>query len=187
LVQDVGHAVSVKSLQLIKEAVPRSSRIAILTSAQAENTEALRLLETAAPSLGVTVPAIVVANQAEIESGFASMSRDRVDAMLAVPSHPLLTHRQLVVDLAARHRIPAIYWWDEFVQRGGLMSYGIDWIDLYRRSAEFVAKILKGAKPGDLPIEQPTKFELLVNLKAARPLGLTIPASFLVRADQIIE
>ncbi|HZO52189.1 MAG TPA: ABC transporter substrate-binding protein, partial [Bryobacteraceae bacterium] len=187
LIQDVGHDVSLKSLQLLKEAVPRASRIAILSSSQAENTDAMRVLRGAADSLGVIVEMFMVSDGGEIEKGFISMSRDRADAMQALPSHPLLQHRELVVELAARHRIPAMYWFDLFVRLGGLMSYGIDWMDLYRRSANYVDKIFRGAKPGELPIEQPTKFELFVNLKTAKTLGLTIPPSLLLRADQVIE
>ncbi len=187
LVQDVGHDVSIKSLQLLKEAVPRSVRIAILSSSQVENTEALRLLTGAGSSLGVSLETLIVSGRSDIENSFISMARDRVDAMLALPSHPLVVNLKLVVELAARHRMPAMYWFSLFVTTGGLMSYGIDWADLYRRSANYVDKIFKGAKPADLPIEQPTKFELVVNLKTAKVLRLPIPPSVLARASQVIE
>ena len=187
LIQDVGHDVSIKSLQLLREVVPHTSRITILTSSQAENIQAIRLLEGAARSIDTAVDARIVSNQSDIENAFTSMSSNGVGAVMSLPSHPLLAHRRLVVELAARHRIPAMYWFRSFVDLGGLMSYGIDWIDLYRRSADYVAKIFKGVKPGNLPIEQPTKFELLINLKTAKALGLTIPPSLLARADQVIE
>jgi putative ABC transport system substrate-binding protein len=186
-IQDVGHDVSIKALQLLKEAVPRSSRVAILTSSQSENIEALRLMPGAASHLALTLDTVLVSSRADIDDSFTTMSRNRVDAMQALPSHPLLEHRERVVELAASHRIPAMYWFDAFVNLGGLMSYGIDWLDLYRRSADYVAKILRGARPGDLPVEQPTKFELLINLKTAKALGLAIPPAMLLRADRVIE
>ena len=187
LIQDVGHDVSIKGLELLREVVPHTSRITILTSSQAENIQAISLLEAAARRIDTAVDALVVSNQRDIENAFTSMSRNGIRAMMALPSHPLLAHRQLVVELAARHRIPAMYWFGAFVELGGLMSYGIDWTDLYRRSADYVAKIFKGAKPSDLPIAQPTKFELFINLKTAGALGLTIPPSLLLRADRLIE
>jgi putative tryptophan/tyrosine transport system substrate-binding protein len=187
LIQDVGHDLSIKALQLLKEAVPSSSRITILTSSQRENTEAIPLLRAAADRLGLTLDVVLVGSRADIDESFTAMSRNRVDAIQTLPSHPLLEYRERVVELATRHRIPAMYWFGLFVDLGGLMSYGIDWEDLYRRGADYVVKIFKGAKPADLPIEQPTKFELLINMKTAKALGLTIPPSLLVRADQLIE
>lgn len=118
---------------------------------------------------------------------FGVMSRDRPDALFVVKNAPNYAHRQRIVEFAARSRLPATYPTREFVEIGGLMAYGISVVDLYRRAAEYVDKILRGAKPADLPVERPTKFELVINLKTARALGLTIPASVLVRADQTIE
>ena len=187
LVQDVGQGSLMKSLELLKEAAPRIVRIGVLTSSQAENLDALRMLQAGAGALGVTLQAYLVSDLADIENAFTTMSQARMDAMLALPSHPLIEHRRIVVELAARHRVPAMYWYDGFVRLGGLMSHGVDFRDLYRRAGDYADKIFKGAKPADLPIEQPTKFELLVNVRAARALGLTVPPSLLLRANHVIE
>jgi len=115
------------------------------------------------------------------------MAQERVDAAMVLPNPAVIVHQKLVVDLASRHRIPAAYWFRDLVDIGGLMSYGVEWVDVYRRTAGYVDRILKGTRPGDLPVEQPTKFELIINLTTARALGLRILPSLLARADEVIE
>jgi putative ABC transport system substrate-binding protein len=151
------------------------------------NVDALALLRPAATKLGLTLHAVTVAGESDIKEAFSAMARDRPDAVVSLANHPVIVHRRLVVELAGRHRIPAVYWWSEMVRLGGLMSYGVDWTDVYRRTATYVGRIFAGVKPADLPVEQPTKFELVINLKTAKALGLTIPPSLLARADQVIE
>jgi putative ABC transport system substrate-binding protein len=128
-----------------------------------------------------------VRTAAEIEPAFAAARREGAEALFVEPGSLTRTNAGLIAELAARHRLPAIYSAPEFVEAGGLIFYGVDYVALYRRAALYVAKILKGAKPADLPIEQPTLFKLVVNLKAAKALGMTIPPSVLLRADEVIE
>jgi ABC-type uncharacterized transport system substrate-binding protein len=123
----------------------------------------------------------------DIETAFRAASKGRADAVLVLPSPITLTQRRQVVDLAANSRLPAIYWATEFVEAGGLMTYSVSFTDLFRRAATYVDKILKGAKPADLPVEQPKKFEFIINLKAAKQIGLTIPPNVLARADKVIK
>jgi putative tryptophan/tyrosine transport system substrate-binding protein len=130
---------------------------------------------------------VEVTSPEEMAKAFEAIRTARVDAILVGASPFFVAHRQRIVEFAARERLPAIYWWRGFSDSGGLMSYGIDWVEVYRRAGAYVDKILKGAKPGDLPLERPRKFELVINLKTAKALGLTIPQSLLLRADQIIE
>ncbi len=178
-----------KVLELLKEAIPGVTRVAVLVAYQAGPASALFLRETevAARALGVQVQPLEVRSPDEFDSAFAAMGRARAGALIVQVSSLTFEHRRRIVDLAAKIRLPAIYESREFVETGGLMSYGQSASDMYRRSAAFVDKILKGAKPADLPVEQPTKFELAINLKTARALGLTIPPSVLVRADRVIE
>jgi putative ABC transport system substrate-binding protein len=145
-------------------------------------------LQGAAPSLGVKMRRFDIRELRDIDTAFALMARERLGG-LVVPSDQtfLVPHRQKVVDLAAKIRIPTVYPWRSFVEVGGLMSHGNDQRHLSRMVATYVDRILRGTKPGDLPVEQPTKFELVINLKTAKALGLTIPPSLLVRADQVIE
>jgi putative ABC transport system substrate-binding protein len=150
-------------------------------------TEQLAALRDAAPALGVKVQPVEIPRSGEYADAFAAMARTRADAIM-VPSDPeFFRDRRGLVDLAAQRRTPASYEWRQFVEVGGLMSYGSNIGDLAARVAVYVDKILKGAKPADLPVEQPTKFELVINLKTAKALGLTIPQSLLVRADEIIQ
>jgi putative ABC transport system substrate-binding protein len=177
-----------KRLELLRIVAPRASRIAILWD---ERNPASRLsvdgTEVAAKPAGLTIHSVPVRSRAEIEAAFATLVRDRAGALIIVPSPAIFSHRRQLVELAAKHRLPTVVGSREYVEAGGLASYGPDYPDQFRRAAGHVDKILKGAKPGDLPIEQPTKFELVINLKTAKALGLTIPPSLLQRADQVIE
>ncbi len=179
---------NVKRLQLLKEAVPGVIRIAVLVNpTSATSGRAVKDMEGAAGSLGVRLLVQQVRDQTELANAFSNLARGRADA-LAVMNDPLfLAEREGIVSLAAKNRLPAVYEFREFVDTGGLMSYGASIVEMYRRAAVYVDRILKGAKPGDLPVEQPTKFELVVNLKTAKALGLTIPQSVLIRADEVIQ
>jgi ABC-type uncharacterized transport system substrate-binding protein len=180
-----------KSLELLKEAVPGVSRVAVLwqPGGFGERTEKdmLNGAKVAARALGVRPQFIEARGPADFDRAFWEMTRARAGALIVFANAMFTIERRRLVDLAAKTRLPALYAFREYVDAGGLMAYGPNLADLYRRAATYVDKILKGAKPGDLPVEQPTKFELVVNLKTARTLGLTIPTSVLSRADQIIE
>jgi putative ABC transport system substrate-binding protein len=177
-----------KRLALLKEAVPQIARIAVLLrpDIQSEQTE-WEALQRAARSLDVTLQPTAVRRDGELVAAFASISRERPDALFAAYNAFTLIYRKLIVDFAAESRLPAMYPFTELAEVGGLMSYGASRPDLFRRAAIYVGKILKGAKPADLPVELPTKFELVINLKAAKTLGLTIPHTLLARADRVIE
>jgi putative ABC transport system substrate-binding protein len=144
-------------------------------------------MQTAATALGVTLRVLDVTDLSQFENAFSTMARDQAGAIIVTSNDLFLLHRKQIADLAARRRLPAMYEFKEHVEDGGLMAYGVNLTDTLRRAAVYVDKILKGAKPGDLPIEQPTKFELVINLKTAKALGLTVPQSILVRADEIIQ
>jgi len=177
-----------KRLELLKEVVPKLSRVAVLgTSTTPGDAQALKEIELAARAFGVKLQYLDVLSSKDIETAFRAASKGRADAVLALAGHGVMAHRPQVVDLAAKSRLPAIYPWPEFVQDGGLMSYGTNLADLFRRAATYVDKILKGAKPADLPVEQPTKFEFIINLKAAKQIGVTIPPNVLARADKVIR
>ena len=175
-----------KRLELLKEVVPRASRVAVLYNAASPGA-ALDLSQTrdAARTLGLTLHDVEVQRLADFDAAF-SVARERADALIPLADPFFTSHRARIVELARKHRLPGIYYWREYVTAGGLMSYGPSLRDLYRRSATHVDKILKGARPGDLPIEQPTTFELVVNLTTARTFGLTIPQSLVARADHVI-
>ena len=177
-----------KQLELLKEIVPTLSRVAVLgNSLTAGNAQVLRETETTAQALRVQLQYIDMPGLKDIEPAFRDVSQARADAILML-SNPLVTaQRTQTADLAVKSRLPAIYVATEFVEAGGLMSYGVNIEDLFRRAATYVDKILKGAKPAALPVEQPMKFELVINLKTAKTLGLRIPAALLQRADQVIE
>jgi putative ABC transport system substrate-binding protein len=178
-----------KCLEQLKQAVPGVSRIAVLWQPGAfpERTEKdmLRGAEVAGRALGLRLQFVEARGRADIDKAFSEMTR--AHALTVLSGAMFSNERRRLVDLAAKNRLPTEYTGREFVDSGGLMSYGPDNADLYRRAATFVDKILKGAKPGDLPVEQPTKYELVINLKTAKALGLTIPPSVLLRADQVIE
>jgi len=180
--------ISGKQLELLKEIVPRLSRVAVFgTSTRSGNAQALREIELAAGTLGVQLQYLEVLGAKDIEALFRAASKGRADAVLALASPTLLLQRTQIADLAVKNRLPAIYDRAEFVEDGGLMTYSVSITDLFRRAATYVDKILKGAKPADLPVEQPTKFELVINLKTAKQIGLTIPQSVLYRADKVIK
>ena len=187
----LGSELVAKRLELLKQAVPGVSRVAVLwhPGALGERTEKdmLKEAEVAARALGVRLQFVEARGPADFDRAFSDMTRARVDALTLLTSTMFLSERRRLVALAAKHRLPAVYPWREVVDAGGLMSYGPDFADLFRRAATYVDKILKGAKPADLPVEQPTKFELVINLKTAKALGLTIPQSLLRQADQVIE
>jgi putative ABC transport system substrate-binding protein len=180
--------ISGKQLELLNEIVPRLSRVAVLgNSTVPGNAQSLRETELAAGAFGVKLQYLDVRGPKDIETAFREASKGRADAVLVLASPVLTFQRTQVVDFAVKSRLPAIYPQKEYVEDGGLMTYGVSFIDLYRRAATYVDKILKGAKPADLPVEQPTKFELVINLKTAKQIGLTIPQSVLYRADKVIK
>ncbi len=180
--------ISGKRLELLKEIVPKLSRVAVFgTSTQAGNAQSLKETELAARAFHVQLQYLDILDRKDIETAFREGRKGRADAVLTLPSPVLISLRTQVADLAAKSRLPAMYTASEFVDAGGLISYGPNYADLYRRAATYVDKILKGVKPADLPVEQPTKFELVINLKTAKALGLKIPQSILIRADQVIQ
>jgi putative ABC transport system substrate-binding protein len=177
-----------KQLELLKETVPKVRRVAILSNpANPSRPGAIKEVNLAARSLGVQLQILEARGPNEFDGAFAAMTTERVGALLVMLDAMFSLHRTRLADLAARSRLPAAYGSRESVEAGGLMSYGPSQRDLFRRSATYVDKILKGAKPADLPVEQPTKFELVINLKTAKALGLTIPQSVLGRADEVIQ
>jgi len=183
----MGEVLSGKRLELLKEIVPRLSRVAVLgSSTQAGNAQSFREVELAAGAFGVKLQYLDILGPKDIETAFRAASKDRADAVLLLPSG-FVSQRKQFVDLAIKNRLPAIYFRPEFVENGGLMSYSPDLGEPYRRAAVLVDKILKGAKPADLPVEQPTKFELVINLKTAKQIGLAIPPNVLARADRVIK
>ena len=177
-----------KMLELLKAVVPMAARIGVLGNpANPINAGNWRETQAAAKALGVRIDLGEARRPDEIEAAFAAIAKQRPEAVLVMVDAMLVNQRKRVADLAARYRLPTMYPFREFVEVGGLMSYGASLQDNYRRAATYVAKILKGANPGDLPVEQPTKFELVINLKTARTLGLSIPPELLVRADEVIQ
>jgi putative tryptophan/tyrosine transport system substrate-binding protein len=177
-----------KQLELLKEIVPKLSRLAVLgNSTLAGNAQALKEVELAAGAFGVNLQYVDVRGPKDIETAFRAASEGRADAVLVLGNPVLVSRQTQVADLAAKNRLPAIYPQSDYMGAGGLMFYGVSITDVYRHAATYVDKILKGAKPADLPVEQPTKFEFIINLKAAKQIGLTIPPNVLVRADKVIK
>jgi ABC-type uncharacterized transport system substrate-binding protein len=177
-----------KWMELVKETLPKASRVAVLFHPTYDGGVQLKASEAAARSLGVRLQALEVERLDDFGTAFSAVQKNRAEALIVSSSPLFYTHRARLVEFAATHRLPTIYHQSEFVVgSGGLMSYGPDFHDLFRRSATYVDKILKGAKPADLPVQQPTKFELVINLKTAKALGLTIPPAVLARADEIIQ
>jgi len=180
--------ISGKQLELLKEIVPRLSRVAVFgTSINSGNAQTLREVELTAKAFGVKLQYLDVLSPKDIETAFRVASKGRADAVLMLPGSVLVLQRAQLADLAAKNRLPAIYPQPDYTEAGGLVYYGANTADLFRRAATYVDKILKGAKPADLPVEQPTKFEFIINLKAAKQIGLTIPPNVLARADKVIK
>jgi putative ABC transport system substrate-binding protein len=177
-----------KKLEMLKEMAPQITRVAVLFNPeQIPQAGMLHAVEAVAPSVGVQLTAAAVRDAAEIERAIDQFAREPSGGLIVLPSGLTIVHRGLVIALAARYRLPAIYQYRQFVTDGGLISYGNDLADQYRQAASYVDRILRGEKPGDLPVQQPTKFELVINLKTAKTLGLDIPPSVLARADEVIE
>ncbi|QIO32360.1 ABC transporter substrate-binding protein [Bradyrhizobium sp. 1(2017)] len=183
-----GLEIVTKQLELLKETVPKIQRVAILSNpANAYHQLAIKELNVAALSLGVQLQLLEARGPNEFDGAFAAMAEERVEALLVLSDVIFNDHRARLVDLAAMNRLPTAYGIRESVEAGGVMSYGPSFLDFFRRSTAYVDKILKGVKPTDLPVEQPTKFELIINLRTARTLGIEIPPTLLSRADEVIE
>src|SRR5262245_7308600 len=182
------YAVSGKSLELLKEIVPRVTRVAVLRdTAIAAGPGQFGALQAVAPSFGVELRPLDLHDPDGIEHGIAAFAKGSNNGLIVTGSPSATLHRNLIITLAARHKLPAVYYERSFVTAGGLISYGPDYLDQCRRAAAYVDRILKGEKPADLPVQAPTKYELVINLKTAKALGLTVPDSLLARADEVIE
>ena len=178
----------VKWLELLKEIAPKMTRAAVLRDvADATAIGQFGAVKGAAPSFGVEISAIGVRNAAEIERGITAFAREPNGGLIVLPVPPTVVHRNLIIELAAQHRLPAVYNSRYWIAEGGLVSYGPDVLDQYRHAAGYVDRILKGEKPADLPVQAPTKYELVINVKTAKALGLDLPSSLLGRADEVIE
>ena len=175
-----------KWVELLKEVAPQASRVAVLFN-PLQPTPALLAMEMAAMTLGMRLHEIDVRDESELDAAFTTMARDGAKGLVVVTDPFTLRNRARIVGLAATRHLPAVYGFGEFARTGGLMAYGPNVREMFRRAATYVDRILKGAKPADLPVEQPTKFELVINLRTAKALGLTIPPSLLLRADEVIQ
>jgi putative ABC transport system substrate-binding protein len=183
-----GPEIAGKQLQLLKEMAPAASRVAVLTNPTNKSHVAFsKVLTAGARSIGAQLQFFEASNPEQLDSAFTAMTRDHAAALLVLTDSVFVGQRRRIADLAASSRIAAMYSQREFVDVGGLVSYGPSLTDMFRRAAIHVDKILRGAKPGDIPVEQPTKFELVINLKTAKALGITIPKDFLLRADEVIQ
>jgi ABC-type uncharacterized transport system substrate-binding protein len=176
-----------KRLELLKEVLPRLSRVAVFDNSTSGNVEVRKETEHAAGALGLKLQYLEVRSPKDIETAFREAGKSRADAILMLPNQIHFSQRTRIADLAIKNRLPVIYGRPEYVEAGGLMNYGVSFTDLDRRAAIYVDKILKGAKPAELPVEQPTKFEMVINLKTAKQIGLTIPPNVLARADKVIK
>jgi len=179
--------ISQKYVELLREAVPLASRFAVVGAPNSPFPEIRRELQAAARHFGITVSFTEIKGPDDLDPALARAKKDGAGGIIAALGAFTYAHRVKLVQLALKHRLPGIYWARDYVEPGGLMSYGASFDDVGRRAAYFVDRILKGAKPADLPVEQPTKFELVINMKTAKALGLTIPQTLLLRADQVIE
>ena len=183
-----GPEIAGKQLQLLKEVAPAASRIAVLTNPTNRAHAAFaNEVKVAARSFGAQVQVLEAPNPDQLDSAFAAMTKEHATALLVLTDSTFLGQQKRIANLAARSRVPALYSQKEFVEVGGLISYGPSLHDMFRHAATHVDRILRGAKPGDIPVEQPTKFELVINLKTAKGLGLTIPKDMLLRADEVIK
>jgi putative tryptophan/tyrosine transport system substrate-binding protein len=188
LASDPVPEVVAKDLEIFKALVPRAQRVALLWNPIPPGADTYRkVAENAARKLSVAMQVVEVRERNELEAAFEAIVRERADGVWVLPDPLTFTARKQVVALAARHRLPAVYWQREYVDSGGLISYGANVAEHFRRAAWYVDRILRGAKPGDLAVEQAAKFELVINLKTARTLGLTIPQSLLLRADDVVQ
>jgi putative ABC transport system substrate-binding protein len=177
-----------KRLELLKETIPKLSRVAVFVSSTGtEYAQVTKEIDLAAAALGVKLQQLDILNPKDIETAFRTAGKGRAEAVLLLQSPVLNSQRRQLVELAVQSRLPAIYYAAEWVEDGGLVTYGVSFTELFRRAAIYVDKILKGAKPADLPVELPKKFEFIINLKAAKQIGLTIPPNVLVRADRVIR
>jgi ABC-type uncharacterized transport system substrate-binding protein len=181
------YGMGAKWLELLKEIAPGVTRAAVLRDAASSGMGQLGAIQSVAPSFGVELTAVNVRDPSEIERAVAAFARSTNGGLIVTGSGLATVHRELITTLAARHKLPAVYAFRYMVAAGGLISYGADSIDPYRRAATYVDRILRGEKPSDLPVQAPTKFELVINLKTAKTLGITIPPSLLARADEVIE
>ena len=185
---NIGVVLTGKRLELLKESVPKLSRVAVLWNPQnAGSSQVWKESQLQARELGLQLHSMEVSSSGQFDSAFKEATKARSAALAVLQSPLALSNQKRIVDLATKNRLPAMYYRGDFVESGGLMSYGADESERFRRAAVFVDKILKGAKPADIPVEQPTKFELIINLKAAKQIGLTIPPNVLVRADRVIR
>lgn len=182
------NVLTAKRLQMVRELLPRAATVGVLVNPQnPSHPPALKVLQGATPSTGMSIRVLEVASAKELDEVFAKVSPRQVDALLPLADNMLFNQRDRVVRLLSQARLPAVHWRREWVEAGGLISYGLDSPAMYREAAAYVHKILNGAKPGDLAVEQPNKYELFVSLKAAKALGLTIPQSMRLQADRVIE
>ena len=182
-----GREIFSKQLQLLKEAIPRASRVAILRNPADPSAGYMREVETAAQSLRIRLQIVEARGPEEFDSAFAAMARERADALLLAGTATFLSHNSRLAELAAKGRLPTMSNFREYVEAGGLMAYAVNMADFVGHAAVYVDKILRGAKPADLPIQQPTKFELIINLKTAKELGISLPQSLVQRADEVIQ
>jgi putative ABC transport system substrate-binding protein len=176
-----------KWVELLKEIVPRALLVGLLWNPKNIHAARAKEVQDGARARHMKLESFEVGDPDELDSTFATMTRHRIDGLIVIGDPLTVRYRTRIVELAAKNRLSTVYGIPEFVRAGGLLAYGPNYADLFRRAATYVDKILKGAKPGDLPVEQPTKFELVINLKTAKALGLTIPPSLLLRTDQLIE
>jgi putative tryptophan/tyrosine transport system substrate-binding protein len=178
-----------KRLEILKDVIPNLARVGLLRPAGGSDpTRQLKNLRSAALTLNLKLEEIETQRDAKgLESAFQAAKQKQVEAIITTTATVFFAERKRIVELAGKHRLPAIYYQEEFVDDGGLMFYGADYVDLYQRSAHYIDKILKGAKPADLPVQQATKFEFIINLKAAKQIGITIPVNVLERANKVIK
>jgi ABC-type uncharacterized transport system substrate-binding protein len=182
------YATLIKWLELLKQIAPHTTRAAVIYDpSNPSSSKVLRLIENGAPSVSVQFSAAGVRDAAQIERAITAFAGEPNNGLIVLPSTVAAVHRDLIITLAARHHLPAFYPYRLFVAAGGLASYSPDLLDLYRRAASYVDRILKGEKPGDLPVQAPTKYELIINLRTAKALGLDVPPTLLARADEVIE
>ena len=182
------YSMGAKWLELLKQIAPGMTRVAVLRDAAiASGTGQFGAIQSVAPSFGVELTPINVRDAPEIEHAITAFARSSNDGLILTASALAVRHRELIVTLAARHKLPAVYFERHFIAAGGLVSYGPDFLDQYRQAAGYVDRILKGEKPSDLPVQAPTKYQTVLNLKTAKALGLDLPATVLARADEVIE